>query len=62
MALTTKMSVHHSLGSKDCPGLLWSVIFSLCDSTIRDRTQLIRYDLASQRRFFYNIFCQMFLF
>ena len=51
MALKTKMSVSDSLGSKDCPCLLWSAIFFLCDSTILDRKQLIQYDLVSHKRF-----------
>lgn len=51
MALKTKMSVSDSLGSKDCPCLLWSAIFFLCDSTILDRKQLIQYDLLSHERF-----------
>lgn len=51
MALTTKMSVSDSPGSKDWSCLLWSAIFLLCDATILDRKQLIRYDLVSHKRF-----------
>lgn len=50
MALKTQMSVSDSQGSEDCPSLLWSAIFFLCDSTILDRKQLSQYDLVTHKR------------